>query len=67
MAGIHGRRDRPGHRAALLVRDRTYLGGEFQYVVSVLPIGIRIGAFKPTTDTPGAKKTLWLADLSLMY
>lgn len=47
--------------------DRTYLGGEFQYVVSVLPLGIRIGAFKPTSDTPGARKTLWLADLSLMY
>ncbi len=47
--------------------DRTYLGGEFQYVVSVLPIGIRIGAFRPTGDTPGVRRTLWLADLSVMY
>jgi hypothetical protein len=47
--------------------DRTYLGGEAQWVVSVLPLGIRIGAFRPTADTPGPRKTLWLADLSVMY
>lgn len=46
---------------------RTYLGGEAQWVISVLPIGLRIGAFRPTGDTPGPRKTLWLADLSVMY
>lgn len=46
---------------------RTYLGGEAQWIVSVLPIGVRIGAFRPTGDTPGPRKTLWLADLSVMY
>lgn len=46
---------------------RTYLGGEAQWVISVLPIGLRIGAFKPTGDTAGPRKTLWLADLSVMY
>ena len=46
--------------------ERTYLGIEGQWVISVLPIGLRVGAFKPTGDTQG-KKTLWLADLSVMY
>jgi len=46
---------------------RTYLGGEAQWVISVLPIGIRVGAFRPTGDTAGPRKTLWLADLSVMY
>jgi hypothetical protein len=46
---------------------RSYLGGEAQWVVSVLPIGIRVSAFRPTGDTPGPRKTLWLADLSVMY
>jgi hypothetical protein len=46
---------------------RTYLGGEAQWVISVLPIGIRVGAFRPTGDTAGPGKTLWLADLSVMY
>ena len=44
---------------------RTYVGVEAQYVISVLPIGIRVGAFKPTRETGG--NTLWLADLSVMY
>ncbi|HEX6313625.1 MAG TPA: hypothetical protein VFZ73_02150 [Gemmatimonadaceae bacterium] len=47
--------------------NRTYLGGEAQWVISVLPLGVRIGAFRPTADTPGPRKTLWLADLSVMY
>ena len=47
--------------------DRTYLGGEAQWVISVLPLGIRVGAFRPIGDTPGPRKTLWLADLSVMY
>jgi hypothetical protein len=47
--------------------DRTYLGGEAQWVISVLPLGIRVGAFRPVGDTPGPRKTLWLADLSVMY
>ena len=47
--------------------SRTYFGGEAQYVISVLPIGIRVGAFRPTAGTPGPRKTLWLADLSIMY
>ena len=46
---------------------RTYIGGEAQWVISVLPLGVRVGAFRPTTDTPGPRKTLWLADLSVMY
>lgn len=46
---------------------RTYLGGEAQWVISVLPIGIRVGAFRPIGDTAGPRKTLWLADLSVMY
>ena len=45
---------------------RTYVGGEAQWVISVLPIGIRVGAFRPTGDTAGPRKTLWLADLSVM-
>ena len=45
---------------------RTYLGVEASYIISVLPIGIRVGAFKPTGETQGTK-TLWLADLSVMY
>lgn len=47
--------------------NRTYLGGEAQWVISVLPLGVRVGAFRPTKDTPGPRKTLWLADLSVMY
>lgn len=46
---------------------RAYLGGEAQWVISVLPIGIRVGAFKPTGTTAGPRKILWLADLSVMY
>lgn len=46
---------------------RAYVGGEAQYVISVLPLGIRVGAFRPTGATPGPRKTLWLADLSVMY
>ena len=45
---------------------RTYLGVEASWIISVLPIGIRVGAFKPTGETQGTK-TLWLADLSVMY
>ena len=45
---------------------RTYLGAEAQWVISILPLGIRVGAFKPTGETEGTK-TLWLADLSVMY
>lgn len=47
--------------------DRTYVGGEAQWVISVLPLGVRVGAFRPTANTPGPRKTLWLADLSVMY
>jgi hypothetical protein len=47
--------------------SRSYVGGEAQYVISVLPIGVRVGAFRPTSGTPGPRKTLWLADLSVMY
>lgn len=47
--------------------SRSYFGGEAQYVISVLPIGVRVGAFRPTSGTPGPRKTLWLADLSVMY
>ena len=46
---------------------RTYLGAEAQWVISVLPLGVRVGAFRPTGATPGPRKTLWLADLSVMY
>jgi hypothetical protein len=46
---------------------RTYFGGEAQWVISVLPLGVRVGAFRPTGNTLGPKKTLWLADLSVMY
>lgn len=46
---------------------RTYVGGEAQWVISVLPIGVRVGAFRPTGETPGPRRTLWLADLSVMY
>lgn len=47
--------------------NRTYVGAEAQWLISVLPLGVRVGAFRPTGDTPGPKKTLWLADLSVMY
>ena len=47
--------------------NRSYIGGEAQWVISVLPLGVRVGAFRPTRDTPGPRRTLWLADLSVMY
>lgn len=47
--------------------DRTYVGAEAQWVISVLPLGIRVGAFRPTGEAPVPKRTLWLADLSVMY
>jgi hypothetical protein len=47
--------------------SRTYLGAEAQWVISVLPIGIRVGGFRPSGNSPGPRKTLWLADLSVMY
>lgn len=46
---------------------RTYVGGEIEWVISILPIGVRVGAFRPTNDDAGPRKTLWLADLSVMY
>ncbi len=46
---------------------RSWLGGELEWVISVLPIGIRVGAFRPTRQVSGPGKTLWLADLSVMY
>jgi hypothetical protein len=46
---------------------RTYTGVELQWVISLLPVGFRIGAFTPTNADAGPKKTLWLADLSVMY
>lgn len=46
---------------------RTYVGAEAQWVISVLPLGVRVGAFRPTGNTAGPRKTLWLADLSVMY
>lgn len=46
---------------------RAYLGAEAQWVISLLPIGVRVGAFRPTSNTAGSRKTLWLADLSVMY
>lgn len=46
---------------------RAYIGGEAQWVISVLPLGVRVGAFRPTGDTGVPRKTLWLADLSVMY
>lgn len=47
---------------------RTYVGGELQWIVSVLPLGVRVGAFRPQrADASGARRTLWMADLSIMY
>lgn len=47
---------------------RTYVGGELQWIVSVLPLGVRIGGFRPQrADASGARQTLWMADLSIMY
>jgi hypothetical protein len=46
---------------------RTYVGAELQYVISLLPVGIRIGAYRTTHDTAGPTRTLWLADMSVMY
>jgi hypothetical protein len=46
---------------------RTYLGLEAEWVISVLPIGIRVGAFRPTSERAGPRTTLWLADLAVMY
>lgn len=45
---------------------RTYVGGELEWVISLLPVGVRIGAFRPTGEA-GPRKTLLLADLSVMY
>jgi hypothetical protein len=46
---------------------RSYLGIEAQWVISVLPLGVRVGAFRPSASTDPSRKTLWLADLSVMY
>lgn len=47
---------------------RTYAGAELQYVVSVLPLGIRVGAFRPASGASDRPRgVLWLADLSVMY
>lgn len=46
---------------------RIWVGAELQLVISVLPVGVRIGAFRPTNEDAGARKTIWLADLSVMY
>jgi hypothetical protein len=46
---------------------RIWMGGELQWVISVLPLGVRVGAFRPTNEDAGPGKTLWLADLSVMY
>jgi putative ABC transport system permease protein len=44
------------------------LGNNFhQWGFKVLPIGVRVGAFRPTNEDAGARKTLWLVDLSVMY
>lgn len=47
---------------------RTYVGGELQWIISVLPLGVRVGGFRAQrADAGGARRTLWLADLSIMY
>lgn len=46
---------------------RTYHGVEAQWVISVLPLGIRVGAFRPAERTGDGRRVLWMADLSLMY
>jgi hypothetical protein len=46
---------------------RIWTGAELKYVISVLPIGVRVGAFRPTNEDAGARKTLWLVALSVMY
>ena len=46
---------------------RRYAGGELQWVISVLPLGVRIGAYKPTDSDRGPRRLLWLADMSVMY
>ncbi|HSA55040.1 MAG TPA: hypothetical protein VLE53_05015 [Gemmatimonadaceae bacterium] len=47
---------------------RTYVGGELQWIISVLPLGVRVGAFRPReADASGARQTLWMADLSINY
>lgn len=48
--------------------DRTYYGGELQWIISILPLGVRVGAFRPARESAdGRRRTLWLADLSVMY
>lgn len=47
---------------------RTFYGAELQYVVSVLPLGVRVGAFRPAPGMAERPRgVLWLADLSVMY
>lgn len=46
---------------------RRYAGGELQWVISVLPLGVRVGAFRPTDSARGPRRVLWLADMSVMY
>lgn len=46
---------------------RTYYGGELQWIISVLPLGVRVGAFRPARAEGVERRTLWMADLSVMY
>jgi hypothetical protein len=46
---------------------RTYYGAELQWIVSILPIGVRVGAFRPARDEGDGRDILWMADFSVNY
>jgi hypothetical protein len=46
---------------------RTYYGAELQWIVSILPIGVRVGAFRPVRNEGEARDLLWMADFSVNY
>lgn len=44
----------------------TLAGAELQWIISVLPLGVRLGAFRPLREG-ATRQLLWLADFSVMY
>lgn len=64
-----------GLRGALILRatalryweGRDAAGGELQWIVSVLPLGVRLGLFRYREPRPGVRRSFLLADLAVMY
>jgi hypothetical protein len=44
----------------------NYAGAELQWIISVIPLGVRVGAFRPVSGT-GVRRLWWMMDMSVMY